>query len=199
MIIGMDAPLKFNSRKSILRGPLVSMISTHTFETVISPNLSNIKDIDVLIAGANYPIRNEIINYLKANGVLVNPNNTGLFYEKKSYNQYLILSCRTKIRIVTLSTFDGSDLHMKGQIAEALSTAALLFVDSSYLISNYFKEGEEFICFASMNDLLEKVRWYLNNDEERLNISMAGHKRWVENYSGFKSLKILFDMTTIQL
>ena len=126
-------------------------------------------------------------------------DNTGLFYEKKSYNQYLILSCRTKIRIVTLSTFDGSDLHMKGQIAEALSTAALLFVDSSYLISNYFKEGVEFICFASMNDLLEKVRWYLNNDEERLNISMAGHKRWVENYSGFKSLKILFDMTTIQL
>lgn len=195
MIVGLDAPLRFRSRNSKLIGPIPSVISQHTFERLIQPNLSISRDIDILIAGFKYRKRLDIANYLQNNGQKVTMIGGESGNTRMSYDQYFLISCRAKIRIVTLTAYDELHVHMKGHIAEAVATASLLFVDFLYPITNFFEEGKEFIRFASMKELLEKVKWYLSNDEERIKVSMAAHRRWIEEYSGGKLWENIFSQS----
>lgn len=186
MIVGLDAPLRFGSRNSKLIGPVLTPISRHTFERLIKPNLSIYRDIDILIMGSKYRKRLGIADFLRQNGLKVTILGGEYGKDRMSYDKYCLISCRSKIRIVSLFTDDELHVHSKGHIAEAAATASLLFVDSLYPTSIYFDEGKEFISFTSLPELLEKIRWYLSNDEERVKVSMAAHHRWIENYSGGK-------------
>jgi len=195
MIIGLDAPIRFRSRKSKLIGPAPGIISRNTFEKLIKPNLSICRDIDILVAGSKYRKRLAIADFLHQNGLKVTMLGGEYGNDRMSYDKYFFNSCRAKIRIVSLFTDDELHVHLKGHVAEAVATASLLFVDSLYPTSIYFDEGKEFINFSSLNELLEKIKWYLNNDEERLKISMAAHHRWIEEYSGGKFWENIFSQS----
>lgn len=47
----------------------------------------------------------------------------------------------------------------------------------------YYKEGEEAACFSTPAELVEKTEYYLEHDEERERIRLAGHRRCVAEYS----------------
>ena len=165
------------------------LISQYTFERLIQPHLSIPRDIDILIAGSQYRKRLAIADFLQQNGLKVTMLGGRYVKDRMPFDKYSLISCRAKIRIVSLYTNDELHVHLKGHIAEAVATASLLFVDSAYLPSVYFDEGKEFISFTSLDELLEKIKWYLNNDEERLKVSMAAHHRWIKDYSGSKLWK----------
>ena len=187
MIATLDAPLRFSSRRSRLIGPLVTpLISQRAFERFIRPNLSIPKDIDILIAGSQYRKRLAIADFLRQNGLKITLLGGKSGNDRMSYDQYLSISCRAKIRIITQFTHNELHIHLKGHVPEAAATQALMFLDSPYPASVYFDEGKEFISFASKKELLEKIIWYLSHDEERVKIAAAAHKRWIENYSGNK-------------
>jgi len=192
MIVGLDAPLRFGSKKSKLIGVLPSMISQHTFEKFIQPNLSIPRDIDVLIAGSKYRKRLVINDFLQKNGLKVEMLGGDYGKKRLSYDEYFLISCRAKIRVLSLFTSDELEIHLKAQIAEVVATASLLFVNSPHLVSIYFDERKEFISYASLEDLLEKVKWYLGHDKERVKVSMAAHRRWIEDYSGGKFWQNIF-------
>ena len=46
-------------------------------------------------------------------------------------------------------------------------------------LADYYEEGRECACFASPGELVEKVSYYLDNDDERVRIASAGHRRCV--------------------
>jgi spore maturation protein CgeB len=43
-----------------------------------------------------------------------------------------------------------------------------------------FEEDEEAVCFGSIEELVDKVRYYLSHEDERRRIAKAGHRRVVE-------------------
>lgn len=47
----------------------------------------------------------------------------------------------------------------------------------------YFEEGKEMACFDSMEELTEKIKYYLENDRERIKIQEAGYLRAQNSYS----------------
>jgi spore maturation protein CgeB len=47
----------------------------------------------------------------------------------------------------------------------------------------YFKEGKQVACFGSADELIEKVRYYLINEEERLKIAKSGYERCLKENS----------------
>lgn len=59
-----------------------------------------------------------------------------------------------------------------------------------FLLSNYqnelaqnFENGVEMVCFDGKDDLIEKVRYYLENDNERENIALKGYEKVKREYS----------------
>lgn len=46
-------------------------------------------------------------------------------------------------------------------------------------LANYYEEGRDCACFGSARELVEKVSYYLDNDDERMRIAGAGHRRCV--------------------
>lgn len=57
-----------------------------------------------------------------------------------------------------------------------------------------FEEGKEAAFFSSDEELLEKCRYYLNHDEERMAIAIAGHKRCEKSgYSNESVLNMLLE------
>ena len=59
------------------------------------------------------------------------------------------------------------------------------FVISNYQpeIAEYFTPGEDIVMYESIDDLIRKIDYYLNNDEERMRIAHNGYMKVKEFYS----------------
>ena len=59
-------------------------------------------------------------------------------------------------------------------------------------LRDYFIEGEEVACFSSLEEMVEKIRYYLAHDEERERLRLAGHRRCVaENSLDRRAMRIV--------
>ena len=50
-------------------------------------------------------------------------------------------------------------------------------------LADFYEEGREVACFGSPEELVEKVRYYLDHEAERARIAEAGHRRCVREHS----------------
>ncbi|UKN01237.1 glycosyltransferase [Paracrocinitomix mangrovi] len=75
----------------------------------------------------------------------------------------------------------GHAVNMR--LFEATGVGTLLITEDSPSIRELFIPGEEIICYTSAADAVEKINYYLANEEERLKIAKAGQKRTLENYT----------------
>jgi spore maturation protein CgeB len=69
------------------------------------------------------------------------------------------------------------------------------------LITNYtpgleklFKIGEEIVVYDNINDLDDKVRYYLDNESERVKIETAGYERAKKDHTYFERAKMLVEI-----
>lgn len=66
---------------------------------------------------------------------------------------------------------------------EAMSCGAMLIEQESPELAKMFVEGKEFVSWKDEADLLEKVKYYLAHDDERIAIAKAGQARIEKDYS----------------
>jgi len=50
-------------------------------------------------------------------------------------------------------------------------------------LEQYYKIGEEVVCFDDRQDLVEKVRYYLEHEQERAAIAQAGFDRTLRDHT----------------
>lgn len=56
-------------------------------------------------------------------------------------------------------------------------------------IADHFEDGKELVMYTDMEDLIQKVEWYLRHDEERMAIAGAGCRKVKEQFSMRDRLK----------
>ena len=66
---------------------------------------------------------------------------------------------------------------------EALGTGSFLLTDNIPVEENVFKEGEHFIGYDNMDDMIDKAKYYLAHDEERERIATQGYVEAVMNHT----------------
>jgi spore maturation protein CgeB len=66
-------------------------------------------------------------------------------------------------------------------------------VDRMNETEKYFKENEEFVLFYSRDDLLDKIRYYLDNPEERGRIAEKGRRIVIDNFSHLATVRKTMD------
>ena len=141
------------------------------------------KDLDVVFLGQANSYRESRRQYI--NHLINNEIDIHISIEDRdsqvSYEQYQDKLSRAKIGLNFSFSVDKHQL--KGRVFETMLSGAMLLESKNAQTPTLFKEGEEYICFSSKEDLVDKIKYYLKHENERIEISMAGRDRVVKDYN----------------
>lgn len=79
------------------------------------------------------------------------------------------------------------------RIWDVLGCGGFLLTNYQAEIPYYFKEGEDLVCFDSLEDLCEKVEYYLEHEEERKRIAWNGYRKVREKHSYIERIHTILD------
>lgn len=79
------------------------------------------------------------------------------------------------------------------RIWDVLGCGGFLLTNYQAEIPYYFKEGEDLVCFDGLEDLCEKVGYYLEHEEERKRIAWNGYRKVREKHSYIGRIHIILD------
>lgn len=76
---------------------------------------------------------------------------------------------------------------------EILGAGGFQLVDYKEKLEEIFELGEELVAYTDKNDLLKKIDYYLDNEDERRKIAKKGHKKVIENHTFKKRAKRIIE------
>ena len=79
------------------------------------------------------------------------------------------------------------------RIWDVLGCGGFLLTNYQAEIPYYFKEGEDLVCFDGLEDLCEKVGYYLEHEEERKRIAWKGYRKVREKHSYIERIRTILD------
>lgn len=96
------------------------------------------------------------------------------------FDGYVPLYQRTKI---------GLNIHNRGKytvgnyrLFDLPANGVMQISDGEEYLKSFFDVGTEIIGYNQLDDLIDKVRYYLNNDDERIKIARRGYRRVLKDY-----------------
>ena len=126
------------------------------------------QDIDISFIGSLYNDRRQKIDHIKKEVMVV----SDAFGKKHSE-----IVSRSKINLNFCTTAGASDRTYK-----VLGAKGFFLSDDWDGREKTFKDGEHIVIFKDLDDLNEKIEYYLNHEEERNRIREAGYKE-IQKYT----------------
>ena len=77
---------------------------------------------------------------------------------------------------------------------ETTGCKTLLLTNNTPNLEKLFKINEEIIVYENLNDLDEKISYYLNNEKERIKVEIAGYERAKKDHTYFQRAKMLLEI-----
>jgi len=82
---------------------------------------------------------------------------------------------------------------------EVTGMGSCLLTDNKKNMEDLFEAGEEVVVYDSPGDCIDKVRWLLENENERAKIARKGQKRTLESHTVEKRCKSIIDIINNEL
>lgn len=79
------------------------------------------------------------------------------------------------------------------RLYEATGVGSCLLTDNLLGLNEIFDIDKEVVGFRNVDEAIEKIKYYLENDEERENIAKAGQKRTLDNYTYEHRAKVIYE------
>jgi len=98
--------------------------------------------------------------------------------------EYVKAICSGKIGLGIVSKWNRN--MTAGRIFDIPACGVFLLAVRNPLMQDIYKEGVEAEFFSSAEELIQKTRFYLENEEERKKIALAGHNRCVSSKYSWK-------------
>lgn len=151
------------------------------------------KKYDVGFVGASYGIRSQYVKYLEDNGIKVYTKGSGWENGFASDEEMIDIFNQSKI-VLGFSTVGKNDniFILKGRDFEVPLTGSFYLTGYHEELKEYFDLGKDIETYKSKEDLLEKVKYYLEHEAEREKIALSGYKKCLENYTAKKSYEKVF-------
>lgn len=194
--MGMEEKLHYCGAKSVDFWPLGS------FDALCDPSKTELdifsgkRDIDVIFIGALHVnkmaflarVKKALGSKFRLNGLTSLKKNVyfNLKYEfpgwvrPVSFEEYVPLYQRAKI---------GINLHNRGdytvgsyRLFDLPANGIMQISDGGQYLEQFFSVGKEIISYRDVNEIIDKVKYYLDHDEERENIALNGFRRVRKNY-----------------
>ena len=109
-------------------------------------------------------------------------------FQNISYNEYVPILNRSKITINEHYNKYGANMRFY----EAIACKSLMITDKVIGIPKDFKEGKHYLTYSNIPDLVKKVKYYLDNEKERLNITETAYKIGIKKHKYSDRLNQLF-------
>lgn len=98
----------------------------------------------------------------------------------------------SRINLNFSMNYTNTKLAIKARIFEVCLSGGFLLTEYFPGIEDYFEIDREIVCFTNSQEMLEKIEYYLNHDDERRKIAKAGWERANREYSAFRILSRVF-------
>ena len=139
------------------------------------------QDIPVSFIGSTrHQERQVYLNQLVSSGtqILIKGGQREQGLTPSEYSSYIR---RSKISI----NFPGSDVgdQCKGRVWEILASRSMMLERKNDSTSKMLTPGEDYVEYENVEDLKNKINYYLNNPEERDKIASRGHETYKEKYT----------------
>lgn len=129
---------------------------------------AKVKDIDVCFVGNNYGIRGKIINALLKSGVKVEAYGNGFKNGYVNSEKIALLFGRSKIILGMGTVGHHKDIYtLKLRDFDATMAGALYITHRNPDLLKIFKEDEDIVCYATIEELVNKVNNYLGDKNKR--------------------------------
>lgn len=100
----------------------------------------------------------------------------------------------TKINLnIALKGIEGGTTQ---RIMDIMGAGGFVLTNYCEETAELFEEGKEIVMFRTPEELIQKVDYYLEHEEEREQIARAGHERAMNDYTYEKKIKKLLDWVT---
>ena len=169
-----------------------------TYETLWPPQDPNLyykqseQKIGVSFVGSsNSPDRQHFLNYAKRNypDLLICG---GQREECLSPEEYANTIRSSKIGInfsISLAGF----YQLKGRVLEIAASCSMLLELKNPSTAGMFEPGKDYVEFESQKELVDKIRYYTEHEEERSQIALNGHNKYKSSYTAFHFWKKIMD------
>jgi hypothetical protein len=142
--------------------------------------------------------------YLEKNGIKIDyygMNGKPLLYNADYFKK--IADCKIGLNISQIWTRgnynkahdDDLYLYSSDRISHYMGCGLLTFTTEDNKLDEIFKRDEELIFFSNKEDLLEKISFYLKNDDLRKKIAYNGWKKYHECFNEVITTKYIIERT----
>lgn len=157
------------------------------------------KKYDVVIVGGCRPDREAVVNELKKHF------NVGLYgLGWKSSNGFvsgkkLVHAINSGKIYISFSKTRAGYNNVKVGLFEAIACKSCVFTEYMDELSLYFDIGKEIVCYNGIVDLINKIKYYLEHEYERVEIAERGYQRFLNEHTYEKRWDIVLkDMYKIK-
>jgi len=139
---------------------------------------------DVVFVGAKIADRGVFIDYLKDNGINVNVYGKGWDVGMLTTEEMLAAYKFSKISLNFIKTIDGSGrFQLKARLFEIIMAGGFVLSEHNDELAEYFDIGHEIDTFRSPDELLDKIKFYLEKSELRMEMQTRAARRVHKSYS----------------
>ncbi len=206
--MGMEEKLRYVGAKDARFWPLGLFDRMFDHSQTEETILAHPRDVDVLFIGVPSPTKMPLLSRVKKalgrrciiHGAATWKLNT--YFNAKHgfpgwvrpvrFEEYVPLYQRTRI---------GFNVHNRGdytvgsyRLFELPGNGVMQISDGGEHLAAFFTPGEEIVGYRGADDLIDKIRYYLEHDEERNRIALAGYQRVMRDHRMKKRLREAAEM-----
>ncbi len=146
---------------------------------------------EVSFVGRNISNRNRLIREIENNNI--NIHNFGFNDKAITFDEMIKIFLSSKINMNFAGSYANSEIkQIKARIFEVTMCGGFLFTEYVSGLEEYFEIDKEIVCFDTVEEAANKIRYYLKHDNERQAIAQAGWKRAHCHHTWEKRLYDLF-------
>jgi len=172
--------------------------------TKYKPTLNNQQTIDVSFVGeVTKGKRKEYIKYLEDNGINIQTYGVGTKNGKVSFEKVVDIFNSSKINLSFTGTYDNSVYsfcsNINNRIKQNKGKPIEIALCGGFVLSEYVNGLDKVFpnnsidVFETKEELLQKVKYYLNHNDLREEMKDKSYKYAIENYDSIVAFKKIFE------
>lgn len=141
------------------------------------------KRYDVTFIGQPHSDRRQIIERLAQAGIQVECFGHGWPNGRVSHEKMIEIFSTSRINLNLSGTSSAGQEQIKGRVFEVPGCGGFLLTGPAAGLDRYLTDGRDCAVYHDFDDLVHKIRHYLDHEDERLAIELAGERRVLEEHT----------------